>query len=89
VLPDLDEGMLVTFDRGFYSYDFFTRAAETGAQLLFRVTASLKLPVLQRLPDGSWLSAITGNGTSTPTDLGQARWMAATGKAVIVGQSNT
>jgi hypothetical protein len=76
--------MLVTFDRGFYSYDFFTRAAETGAQLLFRVTASLKLPVLQRLPDGSWLSAITGNGTSTPTDLGQARWMAATGKAVIV-----
>jgi hypothetical protein len=84
VLPDLDEGMLVTFDRGFYSYDFFTRAAETGAQLLFRVTASLKLPVLQRLPDGSWLSAITGNRTSTPTDLGQARWMAATGKAVIV-----
>jgi hypothetical protein len=84
VLPDLDEGMLVTFDRGFYSYDFFTRAAETGAQLLFRVTASLKLPVLQRLPDGSWLSAITGNGTRTFTDLGQARWMAATGKAVIV-----
>ena len=84
VLPDLDEGMLVTFDRGFYSYDFFTRAAETGAQLLFRITASLKLPVLQRLPDGSWLSAITGNRTSTPTDLGQARWMAATGKAVIV-----
>jgi Insertion element 4 transposase N-terminal/Transposase DDE domain len=84
VLPDMDQTMLVTFDRGFYSYDFFTQAKATGAQLLFRVTSSLKLPVLERLPDGSWLSAITGKGTSTPTDMGQARWMAATGQAVIV-----
>jgi len=84
VLPDLDEGMLVTFDRGFYSYDFFIQTAETNADLLFQITASLKLPVLQRLPDGSWLSAITGKGASAPTDLGQARWMAATGQAVIV-----
>lgn len=84
VLPDMDQTMLVTFDRGFYSYDFFTQAKATGAQLLFRVTSSLKLPVLERLPDGSWLSAITGKGTSTPTDMRQARWMAATGQAVIV-----
>jgi len=61
------------------------REARPGSEgLLFRVTASLKLPVLQRLPDGSWLSAITGNRASAPTDLGQARWMSATGQAVIV-----
>ena len=60
--------MLVIFDRGFYSYDFFAAARDTGADLLFRVTASLKLPVLQRLPDDSYLSAITPKRISTPVD---------------------
>jgi hypothetical protein len=84
VLADLGEDMLVMFDRGFFSYDFFAQAAQTGADLLFRVTASLKLPVLQRLPDDSWLSAITPNRISTPATLGEARWRAAKGQAVIV-----
>jgi hypothetical protein len=84
VLADLGEDMLVMFDRGFFSYDFFAQAVQTGADLLFRVTASLKLPVLQRLPDGSWLSAITPNRVSTPATLGEARWRAAKGQAVIV-----
>ena len=47
VLADCEQGILVIFDRGFYSYDFFATARQTGADLLFRVTASLKLPVLQ------------------------------------------
>jgi hypothetical protein len=84
LLDDLDEQMLVIFDRGFFSYDLFARAKATGAQLLFRVSAGLKLPVLDRLPDGSWLSAITPTGASAPADLGQARRLAATGKAIIV-----
>jgi hypothetical protein len=41
------------FDRGFFSYDLFTAARDTGADLLFRVTSTLKLPVLKRLPDDS------------------------------------
>jgi Insertion element 4 transposase N-terminal len=53
VLPALEEGMLVLFDRGFFSYDFFAAARDTGADLLFRVSSQLKLPVLQRLPDDS------------------------------------
>jgi hypothetical protein len=84
VLADCEQGMLVIFDRGFYSYDFFSQAAQTGADLLFRVTASLKLPVLQRLPDESYLSAITPNRVSTPATLGEARWRAATGEAILV-----
>ena len=84
VLADLEEGMLVLFDRGFFSYDFFARARATGADLLFRVSATLKLPVLQRLPDDSYLSAVTPKGVPTLTDLGQARWRAATRQAILV-----
>jgi hypothetical protein len=84
VLVEMEEGMLVIFDRGFYSYDFFTAARHTGADLLFRLTASLKLPVLQRLPDDSYLSAITPKGIGTPATLGEARWRAANRQAVIV-----
>lgn len=84
LLADLDGEMLVIFDRGFYSYDFFTAAAQTGADLLFRVTATLKLPVLERLPDESYLSAVTPKGISTPTTLGEAQWRAAKRQAIIV-----
>jgi len=84
VLAACEAGMLITFDRGFYSYAFLTQARATGADLLFRVTASLKLPVLTRLPDDSYLSAVTPKGVGAPTTLGQARWLAATGQAVIV-----
>jgi hypothetical protein len=82
--PAVENDMLIIFDRGFYSYNFFTHFSETGADLLFRVAASLKLPVLQRLPDNSYLSAITGKGTAAPTKLGQAGVLASRGRAVIV-----
>ncbi len=73
-----------TFTQENLSYNFFAQARQTGADLLFRVSANLKLPVLQRLPDGSYLSAITGKGVPTPTDLGQARWRAASRQAILV-----
>jgi hypothetical protein len=76
VLADLDQDMLVLFDRGFFSYQFFTQVQATGAEALFRVSSQLKLPVLQRLPDDSYLSAITPQGISTPTSMGEARWVA-------------
>jgi hypothetical protein len=84
VLADLDEQMLVIFDRGFYSYDLFTAARDTGAELLFRITTSLKLPVLQPLPDGSFLSAVTPKAVSTPATLGEARWRATKDQAILV-----
>jgi hypothetical protein len=84
VLAALEDGMLVRFDRGLFSYDFYAASRATGADVLFRVASSLKHPVLARLPDDSCLFAVTGNGTSTPTTLGQARWKAAAGQAVLV-----
>jgi hypothetical protein len=84
LLVDLDQDMLVMFDRGFFSYDLFTAARDTGADLLFRVSSQLTLPVLARLPDDSYLSAITGKGISAPTSMGEARWRVANRQAALV-----
>jgi hypothetical protein len=53
-----DQDMLVTADAGVYSYDLWKSASQTPADLVWRVTESLDLPVLETLPDGSYLSAI-------------------------------
>lgn len=50
--------MLVTADRNFYSFALWTRALATGADLLFRVQASVTLPVIEALPDGSHRSMV-------------------------------
>lgn len=58
LLPALGEDMLVLADRGFYSYELWTAALETGAALVFRVSGVLKLPVLEVYPDGSFRSVL-------------------------------
>ena len=45
-------------DRGFYSFQRFQMARQTGAQLLWRVSANMLLPREQQLPDGSYLTRI-------------------------------
>ena len=50
--------MLVLGDRNFYSYPAWQQAVATGAALLWRVSASLTLPVLEWLPDGSFRSVL-------------------------------
>jgi hypothetical protein len=54
----LRPGMLCLADRGFAGYPLWAAAARTGAQLLWRVPKNRLLPVRERLPDGSYLSAI-------------------------------
>ena len=54
----LQPGMLVLADRGFFSYELWRTYMLTGADLLWRLTKTVKLPVLQVLPDGSYLSEI-------------------------------
>jgi Insertion element 4 transposase N-terminal/Transposase DDE domain len=54
----LDDTMLVLWDRGFDAGDFLAAVAGTGAQFLGRCKANRRLPVLARLPDGSWRSRI-------------------------------
>lgn len=58
LFASLQPGMLLMADRGFYSFDAFQAAKATGADLLWRAKKSLKLPVEQRLTDGSYLSRI-------------------------------
>jgi hypothetical protein len=56
---------------GFFSFEFWRDCLLTGADLLFRVSAGLKLPVLRALPDGSYLSEVVthkarGSGFKVP-----------------------
>jgi len=54
----LTPDMLVLADRGFFSYDLWRSYLLTGAALLWRLSKTTHLPVLQVLPDGSYLSEI-------------------------------
>ncbi len=54
----LEEDWLLLADRGFYNWQDWKAAAATGAALLWRVKSDLRLPVLELLPDGSYLSVL-------------------------------
>lgn len=58
VIGKLSKGMLCLADRLFYSYNMWTQAVATGADLLWRVPSYLTLPRLKVLSDGSYLSQI-------------------------------
>ncbi|MFG2940080.1 IS4 family transposase [Streptomyces sp. NPDC048282] len=64
LLDRLAPGMLLLADRGFPSYGLYAAAAQTGAELLWRVSASFTLPVRKRLPDGTYLSELRGTRRS-------------------------
>lgn len=54
----LGPGMLCLADRNFASFTLWRAFAATGADLLWRMSASFTLPVLEVLPDGSWISEL-------------------------------
>jgi Insertion element 4 transposase N-terminal/Transposase DDE domain len=54
----VESGMIVMADAGLYSYTNFRMVIDAGADALFRVGANVGLPVLEWLPDGSYLSFI-------------------------------
>jgi hypothetical protein len=58
LLGSLRAGMLVLADRNFYSWALWHAAAGTGADLLWRVKASMDLTVIRELPDGSALAHV-------------------------------
>jgi Insertion element 4 transposase N-terminal len=58
LFPRLEEDWLLIADRGFYNWPDWQAAAATGAALLWRVKSDLRLPVLELLPDGSYLSVV-------------------------------
>jgi hypothetical protein len=56
----LHAGMLVLLDRNLTTNTLTRGIATTGAHLLGRCKSDRKLPLLGRLPDGSWLSVLGG-----------------------------
>lgn len=58
VVESLRPAMLCLADRLFFGYKLWQKAAQTGAELLWRVKRDLRLEMETRLPDGSYLSHI-------------------------------
>jgi hypothetical protein len=66
--PRLEDDWLLIADRNFFGWADWCAAADSGAQLLWRVKADLMLPVLELLPDGSYRSVLV-----SPKITGKAR----------------
>ncbi len=58
VLSALRPGMLCLADRQFFGHALWQRAADTGADLLWRVKCNLRLPRETVLADGSYLTTV-------------------------------
>lgn len=58
ILGALHKGMLCLADRGFFGFEMWRRGLATGAQHLWRVEKSLRLPREKRLDDGSYPSRV-------------------------------
>ncbi|MGH3182458.1 MAG: IS4 family transposase, partial [Streptosporangiaceae bacterium] len=58
ILGAFEPDMLVIADRNLYSFELWTHALDTGADLLWRVSATVTLPVIESLSDGSYRSIV-------------------------------
>jgi len=58
----IEPGMAVMADAGLYSYQHLRIIIDAGADAILRVGANVGLPVLEWLPDGSYLSFIAEPG---------------------------
>jgi len=69
VLPRLTDEMVCLADRGFLGFDLWRLANHTTrAALVWRAASSFKLPVLERLADGSYRSELRWNYFCKSTD---------------------
>jgi hypothetical protein len=89
ILGALEPDMLLIADRNFYSFELWQQALATGADLLWRVTSSVTLPVIEALPDGSYRSVVinpkvTGSRRRTLIDQVRAGEQVPAGQAVAV-----
>ncbi|MGB3675256.1 MAG: IS4 family transposase [Candidatus Nanopelagicales bacterium] len=58
IIDRLTSDMLMLADRGFYSAALWQQATDTGADLLWRISKSVKPHPIRALPDGSWIVEI-------------------------------
>ncbi len=58
LVASLRVGMVVLLDRGFDAAELLRAVAAAGADLVVRAKGNRRLPVVRRLPDGSFLSVV-------------------------------
>jgi Insertion element 4 transposase N-terminal/Transposase DDE domain len=58
LLRSVEQGMLVTWDRGLHSFKMVKAALNQQCHILGRIPKNVKFPRVQELPDGSYLSWI-------------------------------
>ena len=58
LIDRLRPGTLLLGDRGFCGFPLWSRAAVTGADLLWRAPSTMRPRLLDVLPDGSWLAEL-------------------------------
>lgn len=58
ILDDVEPDMVVLADRGFFSYELWCQARQTEAELVWRISDNVEVPVLEWLPDGSYRSEL-------------------------------
>jgi hypothetical protein len=68
IIDRLEQGMLCLADRLFYGFELWDQAVATNAQLLWRVSRSIRLPRLTTLSDGSYLSEVRRRSTAPVAD---------------------
>ena len=73
LLSRLTPQMLCLADRGFDGHAHWLAATASGAQLLWRCRANRQLPVVQALPDGSFLSVIYPDEKSRLSRAGEIK----------------
>ena len=71
LLGHLSPGMLVLADRYYCGFPLWSRAAATGADLLWRFKRNMKFPVVEALDDGSWRSVFRGSGRDRRRSRGE------------------
>ena len=62
LIDRLKPGMLCLADRGFCGFPLWSRAAATGADLLWRAMPNMKPRPTETLADGSWLAELRPSG---------------------------
>ena len=83
ILKNLTKDMLCVADRNFFGYNCWKAASKTEASLLWRMKSNVKLPIIKRFSDGSYLSQYQKEGTK---DIFQLRVVEILGKSL---DSNT
>jgi len=64
VIDRLKPGMLLLADRGFCGFPLWSRAAATGADLLWRAMSTMRPRHVATLDDGSWLAELRPSGNA-------------------------